>query len=150
MNRQVLITFALIALTASACSKSDQNNSENNNKEHIRVNSSIDGVSVKSFVDQTTALTDIQFLRIDDRSTNLSTFDFSAAASLTGSRVAGVSAPVVFSPTQSYLTATDETAYFVGYHPAGTVAGTEVSWEPKGATFLCCYQKACTFTDYFF
>lgn len=125
-----------------ACSKSESGDTPDGNTRQIKAVSAIEGVASKAVIAGTdAALTGLQFLRVDDVSTNKTTsFDFSAATVITGgSRVAGGVITFGTSVTDGfdkYDKAGDKTTYMRGFTTDGatSTAGVKTEWAINGAT----------------
>lgn len=133
--KKILIS-AVVALTLTACAQNETETAvPENGTRQIEAVSDIEGVATRAVVGTQAALDGIVFVRYDDVATNKTAgFDFSASAAISGSRAAGVSGAITFSPAQSYDKANDKTAYLVGYHPAGTLTSKVATWTLDGAT----------------
>ena len=130
MKRILMMACAVAAL--ASCSK-ETNEPTMQGNASIKANSVIEGVTTRAITGTDAALSDIVFLRQDDASSNLGTFDFSSSATISGIRAASGGA-ITFNPDQKYDQVNDETSYILGYHPTGTLNNKVVTWTPDGAT----------------
>lgn len=132
-RKTIAICSAVIAVAALSTSACKRSNIQQTEQGQIVINTALDAdVISKGLVDNSTALTRIQFLRKDESNASLTSVDFSGVTPIQGKRAAGASVDIEFDSKQIYETQNSLTSYFVAYHPAGSVASDVVTWTPDG------------------
>lgn len=138
MKQKVLLIGALGSLAMLASLSCNRRDLDNLRGGEISLSSSFKGGGagvISGGSNSSASLNDIMFLRKDEVNPALAQVDFTNIRAISGRRNAGAgNVPIEFSQTQYYDTSGDKTAYFVAYHPSGSLNTTTnmVSWTPNG------------------